>query len=74
MPEIKSLPPTFIIAATVLACLGVIYLFKLYPIASDKFAIFLISLFVAVMLIPMLKYLKIFDLIEMRRSLKMQKK
>jgi hypothetical protein len=70
MPDNKPMPPTFLIAAVVLFGLGVVYLFNLYPLRNDKFAIFLVSLFIAVMLLPMLKYLKFFDLIELRRSYK----
>ncbi len=66
----KPLPATFIIAAIVLALLGVIHIFKLYPIATDNFSIFLVSLFVALMLLPMLKYLKFFNLVELRKSYK----
>lgn len=70
MPENKPLPPTFIIAAIGLFALCVTYLFGLYPVRNDNFAIFLVSLFIALMLIPMLKYLKFFDLVELRRSYK----
>ena len=74
MPEKKPLPATFIIAATALAALCVLYLFGIVPLRNDNFAIFLISLFVAIMLIPMLKHLRFFDLIELRRSYALQKK
>ena len=66
--------PTYIIAAIVLFVLSVIHLFGLYPLATDKFAFFLVSLFVAVMLMPLLKYLKFFDIIELRREYKQMQK
>ncbi len=66
--------PTYIIIAMVLFLLLLIHVFGVYPLATDSFSIFLISLFAAVMLIPLLKHLKFFDLVELRRSYKSLKK
>ncbi len=66
--------PTYIIVALVLFILGAIHLFGIYPLNTDKFSFFLVSLFVAVMLMPLLKHLKFFDLIELRREYKQMQK
>ena len=65
---------TYIIVSIVLFVLGAIHLFGFYPLNTDKFSFFLISLFVAVMLMPLLKHLKFFDLIELRREYKQMQK
>lgn len=69
----KRTPATYIIIGTVLFLLLIIHVFGIVPIATDKFSIFLISLFTAVMLIPLLKYLKFFDLVELRRTSRLQR-
>jgi len=66
--------PTFIIVAVVLFVLGAIQLFGLFPLNDSKFSFFLVSLFVAVMLLPLLKYLKFFDVVELRREYKQLQK
>jgi hypothetical protein len=62
--------PTYIIAAAVLFLLMVIYVFNLYPITGDKFSIFLISVFIAVMLLPLVKHLKFFNVVDVIKSAK----
>jgi hypothetical protein len=61
---------TYLIISVVLFTLMLIHLFQAFPLTTDKFAFFLVSLFTTVMLIPMLKYLKFFDLIELRKEYK----
>ena len=59
---------TYIIISVMLFALMIIHLFGLYPLQTGTFSVFLVSLFTAVMLLPLLKYLKFFNLIEMRKS------
>ncbi len=61
---------TYLIISIVLFTLMIIHIFQAFPLSTDKFAFFLVSLFTTVMLIPMLKYLKFFDIVELRRSYK----
>ena len=65
---------TYVIVSVILVVLMAIHLFGLYPLQTDKFSFFLVSLFVAVMLLPLLSYLKFFDIIELRRQIKILKK
>lgn len=66
--------PTYIIAAVVLFIIGFIHIFKVYPINTDKFTLFLVSLFTAVMLLPLLKHIKFFDIVELRREYRQLRK
>jgi len=60
--------PTFIVAGVVLFLIGFIHIFKVYPITVDKFTIYIVSVFTGVMLLPLVKHLKFFDIVELRRE------
>lgn len=66
--------PTYILLVAILLLMVSLHVFGLFPLATDKFSIFLISLLAAVLLLPLLKHLKFFDLVELRREYKLLKK
>lgn len=54
-----------------------LHAFRIYPVQADFFTKYLIGLLFVLLLLPMVPYVKIFDLVEMRREsriLSVQKK
>ena len=69
MPKIKKWG---LVAYVGLLCMLVALLlmnaFELYPIKVDRFAYFIISLIFLLLLLPIVRYIKLFDLVEVRKD------
>jgi hypothetical protein len=68
--KIEKRPLNYLLLAITLYFLVILHLFGIVELKTDKFAFFLVSLLFVLLLIPYLKYIKIFDLVELRREVK----
>jgi hypothetical protein len=67
---IKEQPYTYLLVVMTIFLLMTLHLFGIIPLATDKFAFFLVSLVVVILLMPYLRYIKFFDLVELRKEVK----
>lgn len=67
---IQKKPFTYALLGSTLYLLIFLHVFDLVKLRTDKFSFFLVSLLFVLLLLPYLKYIKIFDLVELRRELK----
>jgi hypothetical protein len=71
--KIQQNPFTYILLAVTLYVLIFLHIFGLATLRTDKFAFFLVSMLFVLLLIPYLKYIKVFDFVEIRKEVKMLK-
>ena len=65
---------TYTLAVLTVFILTVIHLFGLFRLNADKFAFFLISILVLLLLIPLATYITFFNLIEVRKDTRIMEK
>ncbi|HII30325.1 hypothetical protein COT48_00285 [Candidatus Woesearchaeota archaeon CG08_land_8_20_14_0_20_47_9] len=56
-----------------LAAMVGLYVFSIMPIKGDKFAVFLISLLFAALILPVVSSIKFFDLIELHKDIRIMR-
>jgi len=65
---------TYGMLLAMLIFLLILHLFNLYQLNTDKFAFFLVSLLTAIMLLPLVTYVKFFNIIEVRKDTRIMEK
>ena len=64
---------TYGAAIMLLLFLLVLHVFNLYPIKTDKFSFFIISLAAAMLILPLVTYVKFFNIVELRKDTRIMK-
>ncbi|MEM4282398.1 MAG: hypothetical protein QXU88_02725 [Candidatus Woesearchaeota archaeon] len=59
----------YAILLSLLLILMLLHLFRLYPIVVDKFTFYIISLVFVLLLLPIVRYIKFFGLVEVRKEI-----
>ncbi|MEM0230931.1 MAG: hypothetical protein QXW00_01445 [Candidatus Woesearchaeota archaeon] len=65
---------TYILAVVTVFSLAVVHVFGIMRLNSDKFSFFLISLLVLLLLLPIVTYIKFFNIVEVRRDTRIMEK
>jgi bacteriorhodopsin len=68
--KIEKRPATYVLLVVTLYVLIILHIFCIVELKTDKFAFFLVSLVFVLLLLPYLTYIKIFDLVELRKEVK----
>ncbi len=70
----KGVLTSYLVLILVVFIVFITHAFKLYDLQVDKYTFFLTSLFFTLLILPAVKALKFFDIIEIRREYKSLKK
>ncbi len=66
----KGVLLSYVALILIVFVLFVTHAFKIFTLQVDKYTFFLTSLLFTVLILPAVKYLKFFDIIEVRREMK----